>query len=99
MENPPLLVPSWGGAGCEECTDFSSEFPRNGGAYVNVSSEGTIGEWEEQEVLQASDRRSGDRFGFTVALDQVKSCMYGKTRNDGNALLESSACYVASSFG
>lgn len=73
VENPPLLVPSWGGAGngCAECTEFSSEFPRNAGAYVNVSSEGMIGQWEEQAVLQASDRRSGDRFGSTLALDQV----------------------------
>ncbi|CAM9102436.1 unnamed protein product [Scytosiphon promiscuus] len=70
VENPPLLVPSWGGAGCSECTWFSSEFPRNGGAYINVSSEETIGEWGEQAVLQASDRRSGDRFGSTVVLDQ-----------------------------
>ncbi|CAM9122390.1 unnamed protein product, partial [Hapterophycus canaliculatus] len=73
VENPSLLVPSWGGAGngCAECTVFSSEFPRNRGAYVNVSSEETMGKWAEQAVLQASDRRSGDRFGSTVALDQV----------------------------
>lgn len=30
-----------------------------------------MGSWEEQAVLQASDRRSGDRFGATLALDQV----------------------------
>lgn len=38
---------------------------------MNVTSEGTMGGWEEQAVLQASDRRSGDRFGAAVALDQV----------------------------
>lgn len=31
-----------------------------------------MGAWEEQAVLQASDRRSGDRFGATLALDQVR---------------------------
>lgn len=73
MEDPPLLAPSWGGGnGCQDCIEFSSGFPRNGGAYVNVSSEGAMGDWEEQAVLQASDRRSGDRFGATLALDQVR---------------------------
>lgn len=72
VADPPLLVPSWQGNGCDDCTEFSSGFPRGGGAYVNVSSEASIGEWEEQSVLQASDRRSGDRFGSTLALDQVK---------------------------
>lgn len=72
VADPPLLVPSWQGNGCDDCTEFSSGFPRGGGAYVNVSSEASMGEWEEQAVLQAKDRRSGDRFGSTVALDQVK---------------------------
>ncbi len=31
-----------------------------------------MGEWDEQAVLQAPDRRSGDRFGATLALDKVK---------------------------
>lgn len=39
---------------------------------MNVSIERSIGEWEEQAVLQASDRRSGDRFGSSVALDKVR---------------------------
>lgn len=73
MEDPPLLVPSWGGGnGCSACVEFSSGFPRDGGVRVTVASEGTMGGWEEQAVLQASDRRSGDRFGAAVALDQVK---------------------------
>lgn len=39
---------------------------------MNVSIERSIGEWEEQAVLQASDRRSGDRFGSTVVLDKAR---------------------------
>lgn len=75
-EDPPLLVPSWGdGNGCADCVEFSSGFPRDGGVRVVVSSEGTMGNWEEQAVLQASDRRSGDRFGSTIALDQVKALL------------------------
>eukprot|EP00752_Nemacystus_decipiens_P003960 g3626.t1 len=71
IETPSLLVPEWGnGNGCSDCVDFSSGFPRDGGVRVNVTSEGTMGGWEEQAVLQASDRRSGDRFGAAVALDQ-----------------------------
>lgn len=38
---------------------------------MNVSHEEWMGGWKEQAVLQASDRRSGDRFGSSVALDQV----------------------------
>lgn len=74
IETPPLLVPSWWGGGndCSDCVEFSSGFPRDGGVRVTVASEGTMGGWEEQAVLQASDRRSGDRFGAAVALDQVK---------------------------
>lgn len=72
FEEPPLLVPSWRGNGCDACVEFSSGFPRGGGAYVNVSIERSIGEWEEQAVLQASDRRSGDRFGSTVVLDKAR---------------------------
>lgn len=72
IEDPPLLVPSWGGGnGCADCVEFSSGFPRDGGVRVSVTSEGTMGSWEEQAVLQASDRRSGDRFGAAVSLDQV----------------------------
>lgn len=66
-----MLVPSWNGNDCDDCVEFTSGFPRGGGAYVNVSSEAVIGEWGEQAVLQASDRRSGDRFGASLALDQV----------------------------
>lgn len=72
-EDPSLLVPSWQGNGCDTCVEFSSGFPRAGGAYVNASIEGYIGGWEEQAVLQASDRRSGDRFGASIALDQVNN--------------------------
>lgn len=75
VEDPPLLVPTWGGGnGCPDCVEFSSEYPRDGGVRVNVTGEGTMGGWEEQAVLQASDRRSGDRFGAALALDQVKTC-------------------------
>ncbi|CAM9763265.1 unnamed protein product [Pylaiella littoralis] len=71
IETPPLLVPSWGGGnGCADCVEFSSGFPRGWNARVNVTSERMMGSWEEQAVLQASDRRSGDRFGATLALDQ-----------------------------
>lgn len=65
------MVPSWNGNDCDACIEFTSGFPRGGGAYLNVSSEAMIGEWEEQAVLQASDRRSGDRFGASLGLDQV----------------------------
>lgn len=39
---------------------------------MNTSREAWMGEWEEEAVLQASDRRSGDRFGSSLALDQVR---------------------------
>lgn len=72
VEDPPLLEPYWFGNGCESCTEFSSDYPRGSGAFVNVSHERSMGDWEEQAVLQASDRRSGDRFGSSLALDQVR---------------------------
>lgn len=71
-EDPQVLVPSWFGNGCDVCIEFSSGFPRGEGAYVNVSREELMGDWEEQAVLQATDRRNGDRFGSNVALDQVR---------------------------
>ena len=78
FEEPSLLVPSWRGNGCDACVEFSSGFPRGGGAYVNVSIERSIGEWKEQAVLQASDRRSGDRFGSSVVLDKARVTSEGK---------------------
>lgn len=82
-EDPPLLVPSWGGGnGCGDCVEFNSGFPRDGVDRIEVTSERTIGGWDEQAVLQAPDRRSGDRFGATLALDKVKGsatldCLFG----------------------
>lgn len=73
VEEPSLLIPAWNGNNCDACVEFSSGFPRGGGAYVNVSSKSLMGEWEEQAVLQASDRRSGDRFGASLALDQARN--------------------------
>lgn len=83
MEDPPLLEPSWFGNGCEDCVEFTSGYPWGGGAYVNVSHRQSMGDWEEQVVLQASDRRSGDRFGSTLELDQVRAGSYllYKSRN------------------
>lgn len=76
VEDPPLMAPSWQGNNCDSCVEFSSGFPRGGGAYVNVTSERSMREWEEQAVLQASDRRSGDRFGASLALDQVNTTLF-----------------------
>lgn len=46
-----------------------------------------MGGWEEQAVLQASDRRSGDRFGATLALDQVKKLNDQPLRTHGEVLV------------
>ncbi|CAM9175345.1 unnamed protein product [Ascophyllum nodosum] len=43
-----------------------------------------MGEWKEQAVLQASDRRSGDRFGSTVAIDE-ESLVIGAERSSALA--------------
>lgn len=71
VEDPRPMLPSWNSDGCDACDEFSSGFPRGGGTYVNVSIVAEMGGWEEQAVLQASDRRSGDRFGSSLSLDKV----------------------------
>ncbi|CAM9590131.1 unnamed protein product, partial [Discosporangium mesarthrocarpum] len=66
--DPPLLQPSWRGHGCDDCDAFSSDF--SPGPRLNVTQSGWLGGWEEQAILQASDRQHGDRFGFSLALDK-----------------------------
>ncbi|CAM9635564.1 unnamed protein product, partial [Choristocarpus tenellus] len=69
VSDPSLFKPTWQGSGCSACIAFSSGYSVNR-SRLNVTRVGLLGEWEEQAVLQASDRHHGDRFGFNVALDK-----------------------------
>jgi len=65
--DPPLLVPLYNGSGCADCTPINQAWltPEQ----VNVSVVQTIEPWVEQTQLKADDRRSGDLFGYSVAVD------------------------------
>ncbi|CAM9348358.1 unnamed protein product, partial [Phaeothamnion confervicola] len=77
VEEPALLEALWNGNGCDDCAAISGTF-ENGG--VNVDGNGVPriavarlaglgGGWEQEAVLQASVKHSGDRFGHNLDLD------------------------------
>ena len=70
MRSPPepILQPIWRGAGCGDCTNFSSPWS---GALPQMYAEEIVevGDMVEQTFLQAEDRNSADLFGSAVDLD------------------------------
>ncbi|KAG5180011.1 hypothetical protein JKP88DRAFT_279922 [Tribonema minus] len=67
--SPPLLQSQWQGNGCATCAVFDTHPLAANGDYVAVSAGSSNGAWAQQSELQANDRRAGDRFGLTLALD------------------------------
>ena len=74
--SPPLLVPLIANAttpsasGCMACTAFNVPPTTTGpyaGVYITVSAGTSNGQWVQETVLQANDKRAGDRFGSRYA--------------------------------
>lgn len=69
------LLPRWNGTGvtvghmCSNCTMMSTIWSADPlDTYQAYQVQG-VGEWEEETVLQASDKVPGDLFGYNLALD------------------------------
>jgi len=69
LEDPPLFVPLWKGMGCPNCTEFSYNYSVNFKEQLTVHLQNYMGNWEEDQYVEASDRRHGEGFGKSISLD------------------------------
>jgi FG-GAP repeat len=71
--DPPLLNPLWyippGAVGCTVCTPFNRAPANATTPYLSVVASGSNSAWQQEAALQSIDRRAGDQFGETVAID------------------------------
>lgn len=67
-QEPAVLKPIWHNYGCYNCTPFSSlsEVPSE---QIVVTVAANMSEVKIQQELSASDKRNGNRFGWSVAVD------------------------------
>eukprot|EP01034_Spumella_vulgaris_P023126 gene23126-29319_t len=65
---PGILTPLWKNFGCGNCSQLShiSTTPAD---QIQVTVVADIGDVAQQQALMASDRRNGNRFGWSVAVD------------------------------
>jgi hypothetical protein len=66
----PLLNAQWSYSSCPNCTAFDGLFNISSAeTMITVESVSSYTVFAETVKISADDRRSGDRFGYTVALD------------------------------
>ena len=70
-EEVPLLMPLYLGNGCFNCTAFDGLYNQTlvDGPMITVISVSVYAPLQETSTLVANDRRSGDRFGSSLAID------------------------------
>ena len=66
-QDDDLLIPIWYNHSCQECIPFTSVKGESAIIYSNRSIDMTT--FSQQQTLSAKDKRSGDRFGGSVAID------------------------------
>ena len=66
-EDPPLLVARWSGADCDSCEPF--DVGSNNTVRIDISMTNAYENWVRSAELSAGDKRRGDRFGASLAID------------------------------
>ena len=68
-QNVPLLTCTWYGNGCSNCTGFDGLFNSSNKSMISVEMISNFSDFVQYDSFSASDGRSGDRFGSSVAID------------------------------
>lgn len=67
-DSMPAITPVWAGFGCNVCRPFDYSYVNNA-TQMEVSVLAEPSQWRRSDELVASDRKRGDHFGSSLALD------------------------------